>query len=791
MPTVDFDFPDDPNGTQATGHVVCQEAPGDCTHADGETVTVIGITSTTPAPATPQRRASASATARSTTRSPCRTARGGHSHLDPQAHRGQRRLSSAPGYTSAPAVAITRPVGVRDRRRSDCGDRRRRDHRHRRRHGRGRLPHPRHAQVRRRAADDAAPRPPARPRASTSRPPSRPRRSTTGSPPTSTSSAWCSTAPSSPPTCRRAPWCAATCSSRRPDNAGVSQHVPLDNELMDGTKVPVPTRRHVLRRHLAAVPRADHRGHEGQAGADRVPQPAARRAPTVTCSCRPTAPMMGSGMGPMAMAEPDRPERRPTTASATRCARSDPQDRHVLQGQPGDPAPARRHHPVDQRRHAAPVDHPGGREHAVAAGRQRPERARHGGRAGPRCATADDGCQTFFYTNQQSARLMFYHDHAWGITRLNVYAGEAAGYLITDDTEKKLDRTTAPSPAPPTPLPLIVQDKTFVPGDEQLKDVKTPTATHLLRPGPHLGHHPLGQQGQLLVPPRLHAGAEPRRPLGHERLRPLDVRAVVLAAGLRHASTGRSPTPTTTRAASWTTRRPGSTRPTRSASPSRSPARRTSRRAWSSSTTPRSSTGSPTRRSTAAAQDLPAADAQRRQRPVLQLPVVRRRPRPGRRHHRGRSSKPGRARGGPDRPERLPDPGRRQQRRGRARLGADRQRGRLPARTRRDRRPAADHLDHRPDPVRRRQRRQALAAARAGRARRRGRGLLEVRRQDADPVQRRPGGLPGPRPVYDYYTGAPDLSPIGAPTILPGYGPNTRTVMQVTIADTTPHRRST
>ena len=35
---------------------------------------------------------------------------------------------------------------------------------------------------------------------------------------------------------------------------------------------------------------------------------------------------------------------------------------------------------------------------------------------------------------------MFYHDHAWGITRLNVYAGEAAGYLITDDTEKALIR---------------------------------------------------------------------------------------------------------------------------------------------------------------------------------------------------------------------------------------------------------------------------------------------------------------------------------------------------------------
>ncbi len=45
---------------------------------------------------------------------------------------------------------------------------------------------------------------------------------------------------------------------------------------------------------------------------------------------------------------------------------------------------------------------------------------------------------TFYYTNQQSARLLFYHDHAWGITRLNVYAGEAAGYLITDETEQTL-----------------------------------------------------------------------------------------------------------------------------------------------------------------------------------------------------------------------------------------------------------------------------------------------------------------------------------------------------------------
>ncbi len=70
-----------------------------------------------------------------------------------------------------------------------------------------------------------------------------------------------------------------------------------------------------------------------------------------------------------------------------------------------------------------------------------------------------DGSQTFFYSNQQSARLMFYHDHAYGITRLNVYGGEAAGYLLQDPTE--LDLVTR-GIIPADQIPLIIQDKTFV-----------------------------------------------------------------------------------------------------------------------------------------------------------------------------------------------------------------------------------------------------------------------------------------------------------------------------------------
>jgi len=81
-----------------------------------------------------------------------------------------------------------------------------------------------------------------------------------------------------------------------------------------------------------------------------------------------------------------------------------------------------------------------------------------------------DGSMTFFYSNQQSARLMFYHDHSFGITRLNVYAGEAAGYLITDPVEDKL---VANGVIPADQIPIVVQDKTFV--DSETVRVTDPT----------------------------------------------------------------------------------------------------------------------------------------------------------------------------------------------------------------------------------------------------------------------------------------------------------------------------
>lgn len=81
-----------------------------------------------------------------------------------------------------------------------------------------------------------------------------------------------------------------------------------------------------------------------------------------------------------------------------------------------------------------------------------------------------DGMQTLYYTNAQSARLMFYHDHSYGITRLNVYVGEAAAYLLSDQVEQDLIHGTNVSGVnpgfikilPELGIPIVIQDKTFV-----------------------------------------------------------------------------------------------------------------------------------------------------------------------------------------------------------------------------------------------------------------------------------------------------------------------------------------
>ncbi len=93
-----------------------------------------------------------------------------------------------------------------------------------------------------------------------------------------------------------------------------------------------------------------------------------------------------------------------------------------------------------------------------------------------------DGAQTTFWPNDQSSRLMWYHDHTFGLTRQNAYSGAAAGYVIIDPAELALltggTLSNGQTVAKAIPgglldqIVLVVQDKGFVPDDIAVQDSK-------------------------------------------------------------------------------------------------------------------------------------------------------------------------------------------------------------------------------------------------------------------------------------------------------------------------------
>jgi spore coat protein A len=108
------------------------------------------------------------------------------------------------------------------------------------------------------------------------------------------------------------------------------------------------------------------------------------------------------------------------------------------------------------------------------------------------------GQAEYYYPNQQSARLVWYHDHAIDLTRLNAYAGIASAYIIRDSFEANLRNLGLPDFVEHggREIPIVIQDKIFV-GDNILK--KDPTW-----PGPR-------EEGSLWYP---HIYEQPRWPLG-------------------------------------------------------------------------------------------------------------------------------------------------------------------------------------------------------------------------------------------------------------------------------------
>ncbi len=92
----------------------------------------------------------------------------------------------------------------------------------------------------------------------------------------------------------------------------------------------------------------------------------------------------------------------------------------------------------------------------------------HGAKTGP----ASDGYPedwyepgksvTYYYPNNQDATMLWYHDHALGINRLNIYAGLLGAFFIRDQVEDSLNL-----PRGKYEVPMMLCDRTFYP-DGQL-----------------------------------------------------------------------------------------------------------------------------------------------------------------------------------------------------------------------------------------------------------------------------------------------------------------------------------
>lgn len=88
------------------------------------------------------------------------------------------------------------------------------------------------------------------------------------------------------------------------------------------------------------------------------------------------------------------------------------------------------------------------------------------GGTGPREVGADFVSSTMQYLNEQHSATLWYHDHALGITRLNVYAGLAGFYLLQDPERLQLQQKGV-LPSGSHDIGLAIQDRAFT-ADGQL-----------------------------------------------------------------------------------------------------------------------------------------------------------------------------------------------------------------------------------------------------------------------------------------------------------------------------------
>jgi FtsP/CotA-like multicopper oxidase with cupredoxin domain len=119
----------------------------------------------------------------------------------------------------------------------------------------------------------------------------------------------------------------------------------------------------------------------------------------------------------------------------------------------------------------------------------------------PDMADPGEGSYTLFFPNNLSGRMMFYHDHTSGLTRLNVYQGMAAGYVVVDPLEQAMVATALGTSQglDTIGIPLVIQDKGFVPKNigpnAKASDGQTPASQDAKWDLAHWG-----QEGDLFMP---------------------------------------------------------------------------------------------------------------------------------------------------------------------------------------------------------------------------------------------------------------------------------------------------
>lgn len=94
------------------------------------------------------------------------------------------------------------------------------------------------------------------------------------------------------------------------------------------------------------------------------------------------------------------------------------------------------------------------------------------------------------YPNAQPASTLWFHDHALGITRLTVFAGLAAFYLVRDRYDTGLPDNPLRLPTDPYEIELAIQDRQFDTDGQLLFPDGSNPAADLSGPPPNRAAHP-------------------------------------------------------------------------------------------------------------------------------------------------------------------------------------------------------------------------------------------------------------------------------------------------------------